>query len=70
MTNWAKIENKQFPEFGSRTKNTVKTVYSNEYTNMTSQQRIERVSLISSDNGNCWWVYEYLKRNPQLIDKK
>lgn len=38
---------------------------------MTQEHREKKVALDSSNNGKCWWVYQFLKSNPnRIIEKK
>jgi|TARA_Y100000361_G_C11093158_1_gene307580 hypothetical protein len=34
--------------------------YVKEYRNMTTHERREKVARDVSNNGKCWWVYQYL----------
>jgi len=44
-------------------------VYSKEYQQMKIYIRDEIVAKEASDNGRCWWIYQYLKDYPfRLVD--
>ena len=36
------------------------SIFSEEYQNMTWQSRAKKSALKASDNGRCWWIFEYL----------
>ena len=38
------------------------TKFAEEYKNMPWQDRIKKAALSASDNGRCWWVYDYIMR--------
>ena len=38
------------------------TIFTNEYQNLSWQNRIKKAASIASDNGRCWWVYDYIMR--------
>ena len=39
-----------------------KTKFTKGYENMSWQNRIKKAALNASDNGRCWWVYDYIMR--------
>jgi len=39
-----------------------KTKFAKGYENMSWQERIKTAALKASDNGRCWWVYDYIMR--------
>ena len=39
-----------------------KTKFAKGYENMSWQERIKKGALKASDNGRCWWVYDYIIR--------
>lgn len=38
------------------------TKFAKEYRNLPWQQRVKKAALKASDNGRCWWVYDYIMR--------
>ena len=42
--------------------------YIKEYRNMRVDSRDIKVALNSSDNGRCWWIYNYLSAYPFRIE--
>ena len=34
--------------------------YAKEYRNLSRRERYKKAALIASDNGRCWWIYDYL----------
>ena len=45
---------------GGDTKGTTK--FAKGYENLTWQNRVKKSALIASDNGRCWWIYDYIMR--------
>tara|TARA_R100000458_G_scaffold16506_1_gene14178 strand:+ start:955 stop:1179 length:225 start_codon:yes stop_codon:yes gene_type:complete len=45
-----------------RTQGGKKTKFAKGYENMSWQERIKSAALKASDNGRCWWVYDYIMR--------
>ena len=52
----------------SETKNKSSKLYNDSI--LSSHDRIEQLALDASDNGRCWWIYEFIKGNPLLSIKK
>ena len=38
------------------------SIFSKEYIGLSWQDRIKKAALKASDNGRCWWVYDYIMR--------
>ena len=38
------------------------TSFSKEYRGLTHAQRTKKAAANASDNGRCWWIYEYIIR--------
>ena len=36
------------------------TYYRKEYRNMTTHERRDKAAREASNNGRCWWIYQYL----------
>lgn len=56
---YQKIKLAKFPNYvhdnsGSR------NIYAKEYENMSHHERIKTAALKASDNGRCWWIYEWI----------
>jgi hypothetical protein len=49
-----------FPKVVQRTK---EYVYIKEYRNMHTTDRRRKMALVASDNGRCWWIYEWLNKD-------
>ena len=43
-------------------------MYSPQYVGIKPQVRDKIVALEVSDNGRCWWIYEYLMEHPFRIE--
>ncbi len=37
------------------------TSFSDEYRNLSFEQRHDKAALKASDNGRCWWIYKFVK---------
>ena len=37
-----------------------KTVYVKEYQGLPYHEKIKKSALVASDNGRCWWIYQYI----------
>ena len=63
----------QFPEW-DRTGNIKKAnkvcneMYSPQYVGIKPQVRDKVAALEASDNGRCWWIYEFLMERPFRIE--
>jgi len=42
-------------------------VFTKEFRNLTILQRHRKAARMASNNGNCWWVYQYMRGNPNII---
>tara|TARA_R100000458_G_scaffold5838_1_gene4661 strand:+ start:834 stop:1040 length:207 start_codon:yes stop_codon:yes gene_type:complete len=57
----------RFPEAkGGNNKNN--NLYTKEYRNMRVDARDMKAALTSSDNGRCWWIYNFLSAYPFRIE--
>ena len=62
-----KAEFAKFPEQpGGNNKNN--NLYAKEYRNMRVDSRDIKAALTASDNGRCWWIYNYLSAYPFRIE--
>ena len=43
-------------------------MYSSQYVGIIPEARDKVVALEASDNGRCWWIYEYLMGHPFRLD--
>ncbi len=58
-----KAEFAKFPEHKQKGGNNKdNNMYIKEYENMRVDSRDRKVALDVSDNGRCWWVYDYIIR--------
>ena len=63
-----KAEFAKFPEQkGGNNKNN--NMYIEEYRNMRVDSRDIKAALKASDNGRCWWIYNYLSAYPFRIEQ-
>ena len=44
------------------------TSFSDEYRNLSFEQRHDKAALKASDNGRCWWIYNFLSAYPFRIE--
>ena len=56
----------RFPELGSKSQTPDNTLYTKEYARMTFDIRTKLGAFNSSNNGRCWWVYDYLVAYPNI----
>ena len=45
-----------------RTKGSKKTKFAKGYENMSWQDRVKKGAMNASDDGRCWWIYDYIIR--------
>ena len=38
------------------------TKFAKGYEGLTWQDRVKKSALIASDNGRCWWIYDYIMK--------
>jgi hypothetical protein len=50
----------KFPEHHLVEKPTIEQRYLKEYRNMSHHERVKKAALLASDNGRCWWVYQFI----------
>ena len=46
------------------------SMYVKKYKNMRVDSRDVKVALEVSDNGRCWWIYQFLSAYPFRIEQK
>ena len=49
--------------------NTDNNIYTKEYRNMRVDSRDMKAALSASDNGRCWWIYNFLSAYPFRIEQ-
>ena len=45
-------------------------VFARKYRNMSDHYRQKKAALAASNNGNAWWIYEWMMAYPNCILKK
>ena len=45
-------------------------VFIREYRDMSDHRRQKKAALAASNNGKCWWVYEWMMAYPNVISKR
>tara|TARA_R110002020_G_scaffold152143_2_gene329758 strand:- start:1586 stop:1867 length:282 start_codon:yes stop_codon:yes gene_type:complete len=47
-----------------------KTKFTKEYKGLSYEERIQKAALIASDNGRCWWIYDFIKTPVYSFEEK
>jgi len=50
----------KFPDASLIEKSGPERIYLNEYHGLSHHERVKKAALIASDNGRCWWIYQYI----------
>ncbi len=50
----------KFPDSSLVEKSGPNVIYTKEYQGLPYHEKIKKAALIASDNGRCWWIYQYI----------